>query len=278
MSKYDKMINLCSPYPTRCLLFLKTCTSCYLSWDRLINAPVINRAFLLSCPWEDLSTYPPKINIPDQWNTHKPATSRFSPPARCENKPQLVRFDFNSCWLKEAPAKSEPWPWPSFNLSAYCSPTRVFVKKQYPRWVYQCSNSCTVTFWLRFVITALVQKIPNVCCLTAISQPKLRRVIVFPCHYPQVMVKQMESLWKLYITKVKADGGGKEDQEGESKVKHGWTDGHLLNRERSVVKKTVPSPIRVSSYQNRHSFYKISEYSNRTCLLINTTGCFTLSF
>lgn len=108
MSKYDKMINLCSPYPTRCLLFLKTCTSCYLSWDRLINAPVINRAFLLSCPWEDLSTYPPKINIPDQWNTHKPATSRFSPPARCENKPQLVRFDFNSCWLKEAPAKSEP--------------------------------------------------------------------------------------------------------------------------------------------------------------------------
>lgn len=94
MSKYEKMINLCSPYPTRCLLLLKTCTSCYLSWDRLINAPVINRAFLLSCPWEDLSTYPPKINIPDQWNTHKPATSSFSHPAQCENKPQLVRFWF----------------------------------------------------------------------------------------------------------------------------------------------------------------------------------------
>lgn len=66
---YEKMINLCSLYLTRCLLLLKTCTSCYLSWDRLINVPVINRVLSLSCPWEDLSTYPLKINIPDQWNT-----------------------------------------------------------------------------------------------------------------------------------------------------------------------------------------------------------------
>lgn len=76
-SNMKKEINWCSPYPTKYLLLLKTCTSCYLSWDRLINAPVINRAFSLSCPWEDLSTYPQKINIPDQWNTHKPATSGF---------------------------------------------------------------------------------------------------------------------------------------------------------------------------------------------------------
>lgn len=76
-----KIINLLSLYPTRYLLLLWTCTSCYLSWDRLINVPVINRAFSLSRPWEDLSTYPLKINIPDQWNTHNPATSGVSHPA-----------------------------------------------------------------------------------------------------------------------------------------------------------------------------------------------------
>ena len=103
-------INLCSPYPSKCLLLLKGCTACYLSRDRLIKALVINRAFSLSCPWEDLSTYPQKINIPDQWNTHKPASSCFL--LSVKNKPQLIHFDFNSCWLRGAPAKSECWPWP----------------------------------------------------------------------------------------------------------------------------------------------------------------------
>lgn len=63
-----KKVNLFSPYLTWCLLLLKTCT-CNLSWDQLIIVPLINTVFSLSCPWEDLSTYPLKINIPDQWNT-----------------------------------------------------------------------------------------------------------------------------------------------------------------------------------------------------------------
>lgn len=92
---------------TRCLLLLKTYPCCDLSWDQLINAPVINKAFSLSRPWEDLSTYPPKINVPDQWSTRKAATSGFSHPARCENKLQLAPFNFDSCWLRGAPAKSE---------------------------------------------------------------------------------------------------------------------------------------------------------------------------
>lgn len=63
-------VSLCIAYLACCLLLLKTC-ACNLSWDRLIIVPLINRAFSLSCPWEDLSTYPLKINIPDQWNTHQ---------------------------------------------------------------------------------------------------------------------------------------------------------------------------------------------------------------
>ena len=149
-------------------------------------------------------------------------------------------FDFNSCWLKEAPAKSEPWPWPSFNLPAYCSPTRVFVKKQYPHWIYECSNSCTMTFWLRFVITALVQKIANVCCLSAISQQKTKKSHCSPwalspgnCETTGITVETLHH---------RADGGGKEDQEGKSEAKQEWRDRTFLSGEWSAVTKTAPPP------------------------------------
>lgn len=130
--KYEKRINLCSPYPTRSPLLLKTCTSCYLSWDRLINAPVINMAFSLSCPWEDLSTYPLKINIPDQWSAQTPATSSYSHPAPSENKPQLVRFDFNSCWARGARLNLSP----DLGLHSICPLTAhplLSLSKQSPR-------------------------------------------------------------------------------------------------------------------------------------------------
>lgn len=114
---HEKMIDLCSPYLTRCLLLLNTCTP-YLSWDRLINVPVINRVFSLSCPWEDLSTYPLKINIPDQWTTQN---SYLQFPAYFENKPQLVQFDLNSCWLRGARLNLSPdlGPHPICPLSAH---------------------------------------------------------------------------------------------------------------------------------------------------------------
>lgn len=79
-----------------------TCRSCYLSCDRLIDIPVINWVFSLSCPWEDLFTYSPKINTPNQW--------------RAENiHPRLLTSSFvweqtatGRVWLEQLPSWEEP--------------------------------------------------------------------------------------------------------------------------------------------------------------------------
>ena len=70
----------------------------------------------------------------------------------------------------------------------------------------------------------------------------------------------------------------------ETKVKQEWTDGHVLYGEHSsVVSKSVPPLICVSSYHRDLRRFKACILStravnNKTCLLINTTRCFTLPF
>ena len=78
-----------------------------------------------------------------------------------------------------------------------------------------------------------------------------------------------------------AEGGGKDGGKGiviEMEVKREWKDGHSIGGGHpDVVSKSVPSVIRVFSY---HQFQIIIlpawSLNNKTCLLTNTTKCFSL--
>ena len=79
------------------------------------------------------------------------------------------------------------------------------------------------------------------------------RGIVFPGHYPQITLEQLELLWKPNTAKEKESCWWRRQRMWrerliETEVKQEWTDGQSMDAERcGVVSKSVPSLICVSS-------------------------------